>query len=336
MTKFVTKIQDLPIASDRAKADIAGNSIVDTYATKSEGSMVSVSEGQTQGYLSDVLKAGDGITLTESDGAITASANIKILQYGKAITSDKWKDLHNKIAAGEISLFCKRNAELYPLLSSTNTDIIFGGLDIASDYSSKSRKLILQSGGTWSESAWFMLPANNYAIRTIRNAIGGGTKILSEKTSDYWTGYWVPIFSVPIGRFNFTLQLFDNSSAYNANITANFLGIDKDWMTVSFTCLNPATQILRVWKDGTRWYIGVSGEGLSKSLHTFEFRLVSVLPLSFEIVSNETRLDPSTLDISGVHLQKPVANTSPDWDQSPVSTSDSSELNPDQGSTELS
>ena len=70
---FITKIHELPIASDRAKADIAGNAIIDTYATKTESAKVSVSEGATPDYLGNVLKAGNGITLTETNGVISAS-----------------------------------------------------------------------------------------------------------------------------------------------------------------------------------------------------------------------------------------------------------------------
>lgn len=81
MADFVTKIHEMPIASDRAKADIAGNSIVDTYATKAEGAKVSVKEGTAQGYLNDVLVGGTDITLTEANGVLTASSI-----YGRSIS----------------------------------------------------------------------------------------------------------------------------------------------------------------------------------------------------------------------------------------------------------
>ena len=81
MAEFITKIHEMPIASDRAKADIAGNSIVDTYATKAEGAKVSVKEGTEQGYLKDVLVGGNDITLTEANGVLTASSI-----YGKDIS----------------------------------------------------------------------------------------------------------------------------------------------------------------------------------------------------------------------------------------------------------
>jgi hypothetical protein len=81
MAEFITKLYEMPIASDRTKADIAGNSIVDTYATKAEGAMVSVKEGTEQGYLNDVLVGGNDITLTEADGVLTASSI-----YGRSIS----------------------------------------------------------------------------------------------------------------------------------------------------------------------------------------------------------------------------------------------------------
>jgi hypothetical protein len=81
MAEFITKIYEMPIASDRAKADIAGNSIVDTYATKAEGAKVSVKEGTAQGYLNDVLVGGTDISLTEANGVLTASSI-----YGRSIS----------------------------------------------------------------------------------------------------------------------------------------------------------------------------------------------------------------------------------------------------------
>lgn len=334
MAEFVTKIQELPIASDRAKADISGNSIVDTYATKTEGEQVSVSEGATKGYLSDVLKAGTGITLTESDSAITASANIRTLYFGKEITADEWQDLYSKLTNEAISLVCQRSYGLYPLAKISTTEITFAGVDISSDYSSKFRSLVLRSDGTWSEGAWLFCPLSNNSGKIISGAPISGTKILTEKTENYWTGYWIPVLTIPIGRFCLTLKIED-TTAYNTSMVLDLMGIDANWLTASYTCLNPEKDYLRIWKDSTNWFIGFDGTALSKSRHTLTYRISSNKAIAANIISNETRLDPSTLDISGVHLQKPVANTTPDWNQS-APTSDTAELNPDQGSTELS
>lgn len=327
MTKFVTKIQELPIASDRAKADISGNSIVDTYATKIEGSKVSVAEGQTQGYLSDVLKAGNGITLTEENGELTASANVRILSFNNSITSDEWTDLYSKIISREISLFCIRDSSLFSIAGVTKSEITFVGLDFFSSYSCKFRALILNSDGTWSEKAWNLCPLSGDSGKSIAGAPISGTKTLTGKTeTNYWTGYWIPLLSVPISRFCLTITIEDTRSAYNTSMVIDLMGIDKNWLTASYTCLNTDNDCLRIWKDSSNWYIGFEGSAISSSEHSFEYRISSTKPISVNTITQENRLDPSTLDISGVHLQKPVANTLPDWDQSAPTSSDSTEL----------
>lgn len=338
MTKFVTQIKELPIASDRARADIAGNSIVDTYATKTEGAKVSVSEGQAQGYLSEVLLAGNGITLTESNGTITASANIKILQYGEAITTEEWNDLHDKVVEGDLSLFCKYQAGLYPVIRYEDSKFVFFGTDSTSFNKSKSRFFHLYSTGKWEEGAINFVPHVGNCGTYFRGVASFGEKKLTAKNSNYWSGYWVPVFSIPIGRFVMDVQLMDASSEYSTSYCIHLMGIDKSWLTASYTCLNTEKDYLRIWMDDSNWYIGFDGTALSDSLHTIKFKIDSDDTYTFRTITEETRLDPSALDISGVHLQKPVANTVPDWDQSaPVtSASDSSEPNPEQGSTELS
>lgn len=338
MATFITKIQEMPIASDRAKADISGNSIVDTYATKTEGAKVSVSEGQTQGYLSEVLKAGNGITLTESDGTITASANIQVLKYGSEITAEKWNDLYDKVVAGDISLFCRYSKGLYPLIRYDSDSLIFFGTDYTSSYFAKSRHLDLYNTGKWAEGATNFVPVTGNAGTIFRGTPIYGEKKLTLKSNNYWSGYWIPVISFPIGRFVLDLQLMDASSSYNTSYYIHLMGIDKYWLTASYTCLNPEQDYLRIWKDDSNWYIGFDGASLSDKTHTFKFRLDSDDTYSVKAITEETRLDPSTLDISGVHLQKPVANTVPDWNQSSPATSasDSEELNPEQGSTDLS
>lgn len=317
MAQFVTKIKELPIASDRAKADIAGNSIVDTYATKTEGAKVAASEGQTQGYLSDVLKAGDGIELSESDGVITASTNVvKILQFNSTLTADEWKDLYDKLKVGDITLFCKKDSGLYPMSDFTESKITFFGFDMNSTYAAKSRTLHLDSTGAWTESSQFFVPNVTRGGVFFAGVPSFGSKTLTAKSSNYWTKFWVPIFSIPIGRFNLSIQIIDTASAYSTTYSIHLLGIDSQWLTASYSCLNTDEDFLRIWHDSSNWYIGFDGNALSDASHTIKFLLESVLPYNFSVITSETRLDPSTLDISGVHLQKPVANTLPDWQQS--------------------
>ena len=331
---FVTKIHDLPIASDRAKADIAGNVIADTYATKTESAKVSTSEGATPDYLGNVLKAGDGISLTEADGAITAKAKIRIITWRSEFS---YSELYNDLVNGDTVLFIKYNTQLYPMANYTDKSITFLGYDVNSSYHAKMRVLVMKSDGSWSESALFFAPLESNASHFFCGLPETGTKTLSSKSTDYWTGYWVPIVSIPIGRFSINMTINDSISAYNTSYCIDLLGIDTNWLTVSYSCLNPERDCLRIWKDSSNWYIGFDGSVLSKSPHKFAYYATSPSVFTTNIISAETRVDPSTVSISGVHLQKPPANVTPNWDQTaPSTTSDETELNPAQGSTELS
>ena len=331
---FVTKIHDLPIASDRAKADIAGNVIADTYATKTESAKVSTSEGATPDYLGNVLKAGDGISLIESDGAITAKAKIRIITWRSTIS---FSELYNDLVNGDTVLFVKYNSQLYPMADFTNKRITFFGHDINSSYHAKTRILEMNSDGSWAESALFYSPHDSMAGRSFTGLPAYGTKTLTEKSTDYWTGYWVPIVSIPIGRFVINMTICDSTSAYNTSYCLDLMGIDTNWLTVSYSCLNTENDCLRIWKDSSNWYIGFDGSALSKSPHNFAYIATAPTTFIIETISAETRVDPSTVSISGIRLQKPPANVTPDWEQTaPSTTSDETELNPAQGSTELS
>ena len=331
---FITKIHDLPIASDRAKADIAGNAIADTYATKTESAKVSTSEGATPDYLGNVLKAGDGISLIEENGAITAKTKTRIITWKSEVS---FSELYNDLVNGDTVLFLKYNTQLYPMANFTNKNITFLGHDVNSTYHAKMRFLMIHDDGSWSESALFFAPLGSEASRFFQGLPAYDTKTLTEKSTDYWTGYWVPIVSIPIGRFLFNMSIYDQTSAYNTSYSLDLMGIDTNWLTVSYSCLNPEKDCLRIWKDSSNWYIGFNGSAVNKFPHSFVYYAVSPTTFSINTISNETRVDPSTVSISGIHLQKPPANVTPDWDQTaPSTTSDETELNPEQGSTELS
>ena len=331
---FVTKIAELPIASDRAKADIAGNVIADTYATKTESGKVSTSEGATPDYLGNVLKAGDGISLIESDGAITAKAKIRIITWRSTVS---FSELYNDLVNGDTVLFMKYNSQLYPMAYFDKSSITFFGHDVSSASQSKVRILKMNSDNSWSEGALFFVPRGSTMGRSFQGCSSYDNKTLTAKSTDYWTGYWVPIVSIPIRRFLISLSIYDRTSAYNTSYCLDLMGIDKDCLTVSYSCLNPENDCLRIWKDSSNWYIGFDGSALSKDEHDFSYIATSPYIFYTEVVSNETRVDPSTVSISGIRLQKPPANVTPDWDQTaPSTTSDETELNPEQGSTELS
>ena len=334
MTKFVDKIDNKSLAAARAYSDWSGNAIADTYATKTEGAKVSVSEGSTPDYLGNVLKAGDGISLIEADGAITAKAKIRIITWRSEVS---FSELYNDIVKGDTVLFMKYNSQLYPMANYTNTDITFLGHDTTSTFHAKMRFLVLRSNGTWSESALYFAPLDRSASHFFRGLPAYDNKTLTAKSTDYWTGYWVPIVSIPIGRFVINMTIYDSTSEYNTSYCLDLMGIDTDWLTVSYSCLNPENDCLRIWKDSSNWYIGFDGSALSKSQHIFQYYATSPIALTANTISNETRVDPSTVSISGIRLQKPPANVTPDWDQTaPSTTSDETELNPEQGSTELS
>ena len=331
---FITKIHELPIASDRAKADIAGNAIIDTYATKTESAKVSAVEGATPDYLGNVLKAGNGVSLTEADGAITVNAKIHIINWCSTVS---FSDLYNDIVSGDTVLFLKYNSQLYPMAYFTDSDIIFFGHDVSSTYHARVRRLVLNSDNSWSESALYMSPIDSIAGRFFVGCPSYGTKSLTAKSTDYWSGYWVPIISIPIGKILINMSIFDKTSAYNTTYNLELMGMDTNWLTVSYSCLNTENDCLRIWKDSSNWYIGFDGSALSKSVHNFAYIATSPSACTTNIISAETRVDPSTVSISGVRLQKPPANVTPDWEQTaPSTTSDETELNPEQGSTELS
>ena len=332
MTEFVDKIDNKSLAAARAYSDWSGNAIADTYATKTEGAKVSVSEGSTPDYLGNVLKAGDGISLIESDGAITAKAKIRIITWRSTIS---FSELYNDLVNGDTVLFVKYNSQLYPMANYTNTDITFLGYDTNSTCHAKMRILVLRSGGSWSESALYFAPLVPTASHFFRGLPSYDTKTLTEKSTDYWTGYWVPFVSIPIGRFLINMSIYDSTSEYNTSYCLDLMGIDTNWLTVSYSCLNPERDCLRIWKDSSNWYIGFDGSAVSKSPHSFVYYAVSPNTFTTNTISAETRVDPSTVSISGIRLQKPSANVTPDWDQTAPTTSDETELNPEQGSTEL-
>ena len=333
MTKFVDKIDNKSLAAARAYSDWSGNAIADTYATKTEGAKVSVSEGSTPDYLGNVLKAGDGISLIESDGAITAKAKIRIITWRSEVS---FSELYNDLVNGDTVLFMKYNSQLYPMAYFDKSSITFFGHDVSSQSHSKVRVLKMKSDNSWTESALFFSPRSSTMGRSFQGCPSYDNMTLTAKSTDYWTGYWVPIVSIPIRRFLISLSIYDRTSAYNTSYCLDLMGIDKDCLTVSYSCLNPENDCLRIWKDSSNWYIGFDGSALSKDEHDFSYIATSPYTFFTEIISDETRVDPSTVSISGIRLQKPPANVTPDWDQTALSTtSDETELNPEQGSTEL-
>ena len=333
MTEFVDKIDNKSLAAARAYSDWSGNAIADTYATKTEGAKVSVSEGSTPDYLGNVLKAGDGISLIEENGVITANTKTRIITWRSEVS---FSELYNDIMNGDIVLFIKYNEQLYPMSNITKTEITFFGHDINSSYHAKVRILRLKSDGSWAESALLFSPNDSKAGSSFTGCPSYGTKTLTAKSTDYWTGYWVPIVSIPIGKFLINMSIYDTTSEYNTSYCLDLLGIDTNWLTVSYSCLNPEKDCLRIWKDSSKWYVGFDGSALSKSPHKFAYYAVSPTTFTTNIISAENRVDPSTVSISGVRLQKPPANVTPDWEQTaPSTTSDETELNPEQGSTEL-
>ena len=174
---FVTKIAELPIASDRAKADIAGNVIADTYATKTESAKVSTSEGATPDYLGNVLKAGDGITLTETNGVISASVrmhdhySLGSLKATRPILYEQ-----NPNSSNMFSLYVGHNDWWYICIGSSqvtesNTNVVFYASNLNSDASVNNRTYVFQgirAARVWSsETDWklviYCLTSNTYS-----------------------------------------------------------------------------------------------------------------------------------------------------------------------------
>ena len=196
---FVTKIHDLPIASDRAKADIAGNVIADTYATKTESAKVSTSEGATPDYLGNVLKAGNGISLTEADGAITASVYMhnhyslgslkatRPILYEQASKSTNMFSLY--IGHNEWWRICIGSAQV----TESDTNVIFYASNLNSSAGLVNRTYVFQgirAARVWSsETDWklviYCLTSNTYSATHFAHTTEPctGTYVIAYPTS---------------------------------------------------------------------------------------------------------------------------------------------------------
>lgn len=177
MTEFVDKIDNKSLAAARAYSDWSGNAIADTYATKTEGAKVSVSEGSTPDYLGNVLKAGDGITLTETNGVISASV-YKHNDYSLGSLKATRPILYEQASksANMFSLYIGHNEWWHICISSSqvtesDTNIIFYARNLNSIANVVYRTYVFQgirAARVWSsETDWklviYCLTANTYS-----------------------------------------------------------------------------------------------------------------------------------------------------------------------------